>query len=79
MRTYLILKEKVKRFNADTEIQALLKDLADPHGEAPLPAYSRAAADALKKRAFDRQGIAAKGLAYERLDQLVIDLLLGVR
>jgi xylose isomerase len=79
MRTYLILKEKAKRFNADKEIQALLKDLADRHGEAPLPAYSRAAADALKTRAFDRKGLAEKGLAYERLDQLVIDLLLGVR
>ena len=79
MRTYLIFKQKVKQFNADAEIQALLKDLADTHGEKPLPAYSTAAADALKARSFDRVAIASKGLAYERLDQLVIDLLLSVR
>jgi xylose isomerase len=79
MRTYLILKEKAKRFNADKEIQTILKELADTRGEAPIPVYSRAAADALKKRTFDRAAIAAKGLAYERLDQLLIDLLLGVR
>jgi xylose isomerase len=79
MRTYLILKEKAKRFNQDKEIQSLLKELADPRGEGPTPAYSRAAAEALKKRSFDRPKIAEKGLAYERLDQLLIDLLLGVR
>ncbi len=79
MRTYLIFKQKVKQFNADAEIQGLLKDLADTHGEKPLPVYSTAAADALKARSFDRVAIASKGLAYERLDQLVIDLLLGVR
>jgi len=57
----------------------LLKELADTHGEKPLGKYSTAAADALKARSFDRVAIASKGLAYERLDQLVIDLLLGVR
>ena len=40
---------------------------------------ARAAADALKARTFDRAAIASRGLAYERLDQLLIDLLLGVR
>jgi xylose isomerase len=79
MRTYLILKEKAKRFREDKEIQAILATLRDTHGEAPLPAYSRGAADALKKRTFDRPAIAAKGLAYERLDQLLVELLLGVR
>jgi hypothetical protein len=31
------------------------------------------------KQPVDRAAIAAKGLAYERLDQFTIDLLLGVR
>jgi hypothetical protein len=31
------------------------------------------------KQSVDRAALAAKGLAYERLDQLTIDLLLGVR
>jgi xylose isomerase len=79
MRTYLILKDKAKRFREDKEIQGLLRSLREMHGEPAAPRYSRDAADALKKRTFDRAAIAAKGLAYERLDQLLIDLLLGVR
>ena len=39
---------------------------------------SRKAAD-LKAAAFDRVAIASRGLNYERLDQLTIDLLLGSR
>ena len=33
----------------------------------------------IKGRTFDRAALAARPLPYERLDQLVIDLLLGVR
>ena len=42
-------------------------------------AYSAKKADALKAQSFDRAAIAARGLKYERLDQLTIDLLLGTR
>ena len=79
MRTYLILKDKARRFREDTEVQALLAQIRDTHGEAAAPKYSRAAADALKVRTFDRGAIAARGLAYERLDQLLVDVLMGVR
>ena len=78
MRTYLILKEKGQRWNEDTEIQALVKDVA-PDATQTLSKYSASHRDALLAASFDRRGIAAKGLAYERLDQLTIDLLLGVR
>src|SRR5436190_315098 len=77
MRTYLILKEKARQFAEDAEIQALLAEL---RGDATaLGAYSREAATALKVQAFDRHALAARRLPYERLDQLVVDLLLGVR
>jgi xylose isomerase len=79
MRTYLILKDKARRFQADKEIQAILAELRDSMGEAPLPTYSTAAADALKSRTFDRAALAKRRLPYERLDQLVVELLLGVR
>jgi xylose isomerase len=79
MRSYLILKEKVRRFAADQDIQAILTELHDAKGEPPAPKYSRDAANALKARAFDREALASRPLPYERLDQLVIDLLLGVR
>ncbi|GAC1450533.1 MAG: xylose isomerase [Ktedonobacterales bacterium] len=81
MRTYLILKEKAQRFNADAEIQALLADInADDGAMAPYQgAYSPAAASALKEATFDRVALGQRGMAYERLDQLTIELLLGVR
>jgi xylose isomerase len=78
MRTYLILKDKAQRWNKDAEIQALVKE-AGGNGTRPLPAYSAQSRDALLNETFDRVSIARKGLAYEKLDQLTIDLLLGVR
>jgi len=78
MRTYLILKDKARRFREDTEIQSLLAEIRAADTE-PVPRYSRDGAAALLSRAFDRRALASRALPYERLDQLVIDLLLGVR
>ncbi|NTU85254.1 MAG: xylose isomerase [Chloroflexales bacterium] len=77
MRTYLILREKARQWSADAEIQALLADLRG--GDQSTIAYSRGAAEDLKARDFDRAALGARGLAYERLDQLTVELLLGVR
>ena len=74
MRTYLILKERAARWNADAEIQALVQETA--HKKIPYSAENR---DALLNRNFDRVALASKGLAYERLDQLTTEVLLGVR
>jgi xylose isomerase len=41
--------------------------------------YTPEKAAALKARSFNRTAISARGLKYEKLDQLTIDLLLGVR
>ena len=81
MRTYKVLQETARRFNADPEIQAALAALRERgQGETPAPAeYTRQAADALKAASFDVEGIAAQGLGYERLDQLTTELLLGAR
>jgi xylose isomerase len=80
MRTYLILKEKARRFNADPEIQALLDEIrADEPGLAAWSNYTREKADGLKALAFDRVALGKRGLHVERLDQLTIELLLGVR
>jgi xylose isomerase len=78
MRTYLILKEKGRRWNEDAEIQALVRE-TQPDASQSTATFSPPHGDALLAQVFDRQAIAAKGLAYERLDQLTIDLLLGVR
>jgi xylose isomerase len=81
MRSYLIYKEKARRFNEDKEIRAILKDLQNvpTNGLPRLNGYSKAAAKALKSATFDRKALGARGLAYERLDQLTLEVLLGVR
>ena len=81
MRTYLILKEKARQFNLDREIQDILADINADNGEMEQFSgiYSADKARALKNYYFDRQGLAARGMKYERLDQLVVELLLGVR
>jgi xylose isomerase len=81
MRTYLILKDKARQFNEDWEIQALLSDINANDGfmTAYLGKYSPEKAAGLKNHSFDRAGLGRRGLGYERLDQLTIDLLLGVR
>jgi xylose isomerase len=78
MRTYLILKEKARQFREHAGIQALLKEINDARGTAEVGAYSRDKANALLARAFNRDALAARPLPYEKLDQLVVDLLLGV-
>jgi xylose isomerase len=82
MRTYLILRERARQWCADREIQSLLASLADgvDGDRAPdLSSYSPRNRDALVAASFDRVALAKRGLAYERLDQLTMDLLLGVR
>jgi xylose isomerase len=81
MRTYLILKEKAAQWNADKEIQALVAEINADDGSMNqyFGKYSAAKANALKTQAFDRHAIAGRGLKYERLDQLTVEVLLGVR
>jgi xylose isomerase len=77
MRTYLILKERAERWNADREIQALLREAGSTAPAAQR--YSPANQEGLLRESFDRVALASKGLAYERLDQLTMEVLLGVR
>ena len=81
MRTFKLLQEKVRRFNADGEIQGLLSEIraGDSRLEGLMSGYSKANADALSGEDFDRIALGAKGRRYEKLDQLTTELLLGVR
>lgn len=81
MRTYLILKEKAARFNADAEIQVLLKEISAEDGAMSTYTgkYSAQKAAAIKALPVDRAALGRRGLKYERLDQLTVDLLLGTR
>ena len=77
MRTYLILAEKARRFREDTEIQdALRTAMVEGLREPTAPAGG---IDAIMSWEADEESLATRGYGHERLDQLVTELLLGVR
>jgi xylose isomerase len=81
MRTYLVLRDKARRFHGDAEIQAALADAMV--GSITEPAIDGAptpdAISALRRGPHDTAAMAARGYGHERLDQLVTELLLGAR
>ena len=81
MRTYLILKEKAEQFDLNPEVAGILEEIRSQNSqyEKHLGKYSRAKADTLKRARFDIREMGRKGLGYERLDQLLAEILLGVR
>ena len=81
MRSYLIFKEKAEQFNHDPEIQQILADINADDGSMQVfeGVFNPQKAEQLKSHSFDRQAIAARGLQYEKLDQLTNELLMGVR
>jgi len=81
MRTYLILAEKSRQFKQDKEIQAALKAaMFDKLAEPTSPnGFGTDALHTLRTDTFDVKALGERGYAHERLDQLVTELLLGVR
>jgi len=80
MRTYLILKEKAAHWNSDREIRGILKQLsAKSRGSLELGRFSAENSAALLTHHFSKDDILKKRLPYELLDQMTIDILLGVR
>ncbi len=81
MRTYLILKEKAAQWNSDPKIQGLLDEINEDDGTMAQfqGEYSSGKAQALKASYFDRASLGIRGLPYEELDQLTIDILTGTR
>jgi xylose isomerase len=88
MRTYLILADKARRFAEDPEIgEALAAAKADRLAEPTSPEGTTAGAIASLRQRIDVQrsnpawldALAEQGYRHERLDQLVMELLLGVR
>src|SRR6202171_3723271 len=70
MRTYLILKEKARRWGADREIQAILSEIAGNGTDTfKLNHYSKEGASKLLTLVLNKDEILKKRLPYERLDQ----------
>jgi xylose isomerase len=79
MRTYLVLQEKAREFNVDPDIQVALEAAGVPRlAEPTLPESGEDRFELLRKESVDVDELAAIGRGHERLDQLVMDLLLGV-
>ncbi|HEX5565812.1 MAG TPA: xylose isomerase [Streptomyces sp.] len=83
MRNYLVLKEKAAAFRADPEVQEALRASRLDELAQPTLGEGVSAADLLADRSafeeFDVEAVARRGMAFERLDQLAMDHLLGVR
>ena len=81
IRNYLILADKVAQYNADPEIQAALAEyvVKDAALEALGQKYSSTNAQALKAMTFDRAMLGARGMGLEKIDQLTVELIMGVR
>ncbi|MEW6074516.1 MAG: xylose isomerase [Planctomycetota bacterium] len=79
MRTYNILKERAAAFDADPEVRDLLESSGEEEIERLSRTYSAKNAAALRRLSLDPAALARRGLGYERLDQLLIEHLLGVR
>ncbi|KIQ66712.1 xylose isomerase [Kitasatospora griseola] len=81
MRNYLLLKERARAFRADPEVQAALRAarldrLAEPTAADGLAALL---ADRTAFEDFDITAAAERGMAFEQLDQLALEHLLGAR
>jgi xylose isomerase len=78
MRNYLIFKERAKAFRADPEVQEALRASRVDGLALPTLGPDETLAS-LADDAFDLDEAAARGMHYERLDQLALDHLFGVR
>ena len=80
MRTYLALAAKARRFADDPDIREALEECgAIELTEATVGPYTNDAAGILATEAFEPEALAERGYRNERLDQLVTDLILGLR
>jgi xylose isomerase len=79
MRTYLILRERAAAFRADSEVAEAMAAAGVPDLSTPTLRPGETLDDLRADQSFDPDAAASKGRGYERLDQLVIDHLLGAR
>jgi xylose isomerase len=78
MRNYLILRDKVRAFRADPEVQEALA--AARVGELALPTLGAGETwRDVRDYAPDVEALGARGMAFEHLDQLALEHLYGVR
>jgi xylose isomerase len=80
MRTYLALKERAAAWSSDEEIQRAERAAKVPElSEETVGAYSPEKVDQLLAEQHDLDALGARETGNERLDQLAVDLILGLR
>lgn len=78
MRNYLILRDKVRAFRADADVAEALAAARVGELSEPTLAAGESLAE-LRSATYDVPALAARGMRFERLDQLAMEHLLGVR
>src|SRR4051794_7267841 len=78
MRNWLILREKSAAFRADPEVQAALTAARVDQLAVPTVAEGESL-ESLRGESFDPDVAARRGMGFERLDQLALEHLYGVR
>ncbi|MGY2873734.1 xylose isomerase [Marmoricola sp. URHA0025 HA25] len=78
MRNYLILREKSRAFRADPDVQEAMRLARVAELGVPTMGAGESLAD-LRAEAFDPDAAAERGMGFERLDQLALEHLYGVR
>lgn len=80
MRTYLALAEKARTLAQDREVQQALEAAgATDLARSTINGYSQGEATSIRNEQHDWDALGSKYSGNERLDQLVVDLLLGLR
>jgi len=79
MRTYKMLAQRAAAFDADPEVREITAEIADAKVDPLLSGFSPEKAAALRALELDADAMGQRGLRYERLDQLLVEHLMGVR
>ena len=79
MRTYKILAARAKSFDADLEVKDITAEIRDADVDPLLAGYDAHKVDQLRALEIDIDAIGARGLRFERLDQILVEHLTGVR
>ena len=79
MRTYKLLAARAAAFDADPDVQAILSGTTESNLVDVGAGYSAERGAALRGLEIDAEGLGAKGLGYERLDQLMVEHMMGAR
>ena len=79
MRTYLALAERARHFDSLPEVQEALAAALDARAGRAVDAAAAARPTRSRPRPTRLDALAARGYGNEALDQLLVEVLLGVR